>query len=376
MIIAGEASGDLHGSRLINELKLLNPSIQIFGIGGDEMIKSGMEPEFHIKDMAFLGFSEVLKHLPFIRKVRKTLINIIHDEKIDTIVLIDYPGFNLNFAAKIKSANRKIIYYVSPQIWAWGNKRIKKIKYLIDKMLVVFPFEKTMYESAGVNVEYVGHPLIERINSFSYLSKNELFAGYNLDESKEILLIMPGSRVQEIERIFPEVIKAADSISEEFNLQTVVVIPPNISEDIFNGFIKSYSFTLVKEETYNLLKYAKFGIIKSGTSTLEAALHTLPFIIVYNTSKFTYYIGKSLIRIKNIGLVNIVAGKKIIEELIQDDLNKDNIVQKSRSILSNEDNYNKIKFNLSKIADLLSGPDASGKAAEIIHSEMNELKIN
>ena len=198
MIIAGEASGDLHGAGLIRELKKLDPSIEIYGIGGDRMISAGIKIQYHIKQMAFLGFVEVLRHLPFITKVRKNLIKKIEEEKINTVVLIDYPGFNLNIAKKLHAQGKQIIYYISPQVWAWGTGRIKKIRQLITRMLVVFPFEEKMYREANVNVEYVGHPLVENLENYELLSRDQLYSKLKLESGKDILLILPGSRKHEV----------------------------------------------------------------------------------------------------------------------------------------------------------------------------------
>ncbi len=371
MIIAGEDSGDLHGSALIAELKSINPGLQIFGIGGKKMIDAGMTPQYHIKDMAFLGFAEVVKHIPFIKKVQKNLLNIVKTQNIKEVVLIDYPGFNLSLAKKLKKLDTKIIYYISPQVWAWGKNRLQKMKRLIDLMIVVFPFEKELYEKAGMKVEYVGHPLIERINSYKYLNKNELYDKFGLDETKDILLLMPGSRKQEIERIFPETVKAAVKLSGEFNLQTVVACSGNINEKIFNRLTGETGFTIVKDHTYDLLKYAKFGIIKSGTSTLEAGLFGFPFVVVYSTSALTYFIGKKLINIDSISMTNIVLGEKIIPELIQNEMNADEVFSTARSILSDPEKYRQIKSKLGNLKAKLGSEGASKKAAELIYAELN-----
>ena len=231
MIIAGEISGDLHGASLIKELKKLDPEINIFGIGGDKMQEAGMQLSYHINRMAFLGFAEVIRHIPFIKKVQKELLDLIKTENINTVVLIDYPGFNLSIAKKLKVLNVRIIYYISPQIWAWGGGRINKIKKLVNKMLVVFPFEEKLYSDHNINVEFVGHPLLERLKDYGFLSKEKLFEKYNLNKNKEILLILPGSREQEVKHIFPEVIKAAVKLAEEFNLQVVTACSSNIDKE-------------------------------------------------------------------------------------------------------------------------------------------------
>jgi len=372
MIIAGEASGDLHGASLIMELKRINPDLEICGIGGDKMIASGMKAQYHIKQMAFLGFIEVLRHLPFITKVRKDLISKVVEEKINTIVLIDYPGFNLNIARRFHSMNKKLIYYISPQIWAWGTGRIKKIRKLIDKMLVVFKFEEKMYRDANMDVEFVGHPLVEHIENYSFMSKEELYNKFMLENDKDILLLLPGSRKHEIRKIFPECIAAAKKLANDFNLQIVVACAENISETIFEGLTDEKNFKIVKGITYDLYKYAKFGIIKSGTSTLEAGYFQLPFVVVYSTNFLTYWLGTKVVKINNIAMVNILFNENVINELIQHDANRQTIYEKSATILADTEKYNSLKKKLGLLKEKLGGPGASRKAAESIYAMLNE----
>lgn len=374
MIIAGEASGDLHGASLITELNRLDQSIEIFGIGGDKMIAAGMKLQFHIKQMAFLGFIEVLRHLPFISKVRKALLQKINEEKINTVVLIDYPGFNLNIAKKLHELGINVIYYISPQVWAWGKGRIDKIRELVDLILVVFPFEETMYRKYRMNAKYVGHPLIEHVENYSYLPKDEFYSKIGLEKGKEILLLLPGSRKHEIRKIFPASIKAAEKLAVDFNLQLVVACAENIDENIFTGLADGINFKLVKGSTYDLLKHSHFGIIKSGTSTLEAGLFQLPFIVVYSTNFVTYALGRILVQIKNIAMANIILGENVIDELIQYDVNTENIYSKSSRILKDKERYETIKQKLGLIKEKLGGPGASKKAAELILARSNEIK--
>ena len=372
MIIAGEISGDLHGSNLVSELLKIDPALNIYGIGGDKMKAAGMQLTYHINKMAFLGFAEVVKHIPFIRRVQKELMNIIRNKKIDTVVLIDYPGFNLSIAKKIKKPGVKIIYYISPQIWAWGGSRINKIRSLVDKMLVVFPFEEKLYNDNGVNVEFVGHPLLERIQEYNFLSKEKLFEKYNLEKGKEILLLLAGSREHEVKSIFPEVIKAAAKTANEFDMQIVAACSSNIDENVFKGLTEIKNFTVIRGHTYDLLKHSKFGIIKSGTSTLEAGLFELPMVIVYKTSLLTYAIGRRLIKVDRIGMVNIISGQKIVPELIQSEVNENSIYNECRAILADSNNYNSIKQKLGLIKEKLGTEGASARAASLINKVMNE----
>ena len=374
MIITGEVSGDLIGASLIRELKSLKPDLNVTGIGGDKMKSVGMDLIYHTDQMAFLGFVEVVKHLPFIRKVQKKLIEVIKKEEIGCVVLIDYPGFNLSIAKKLKPLGVKIIYYVSPQLWAWAEGRVKKIRKLVDKMLVVFPFEVDFYKKENVNVEYVGHPLLERINQYKFLSRDEFFSKFSLDEDKGILLIMPGSRKQEVRKIFPGVIKAAHRLAADFNLQVVVSRSKNIDEKYFQQASGLEKFITIEDHNYELMKYSHFGIIKSGTSTLEAGFFTLPMIVVYKTSPLTYLIGKQLVKLDRIGMVNILLDEMVVPELIQSEANLVNIFDKASKILSDKQVYENIKLKLRKVKEKLGSDGASKKAARSILEILNDPK--
>ncbi len=372
LVITGEVSGDLIGASLIRELVRTDSSLKFYGIGGDKMMEEGMQTSFHINQMAFLGLMEVIKHLPFIKKVQKKIVELVKTKNIKTAVLIDYPGFNLSIARKLKKLGVKIIYYVSPQLWAWGSGRIKKVKKLIDNMLVVFPFEEKLYRENNIKVRFVGHPLVERINSYEFLIYEDLCAKLELDKEKNILLVMPGSREHEVKKIFPKVIIAARKLALEFNMQVVVSCSPNLNENLFTGFSDSADFKIVKGFTYDLMKHAKFGIIKSGTSTLEAGYFALPMIVVYKANYLTYIIMKNLAKVDSIGMVNILLEEKVIPELIQNELNEKLVYRECRKILSNSDVYDQVKGKLNNIKNILSGETASVSAAKSIYKIINE----
>lgn len=380
LIIAGEASGDMHGASLIRELKKLDSSLKIFGIGGNKMEAEGMELIYHIDKMAFLGFVEVIKHLPFIKKVQRDLIYETKKRRIKQVILIDYPGFNLSIAKKLKQLEPELklelIYYITPQVWAWGKSRVKQIRKLFSRVLVVFPFEEKFFKEKNVNAEYVGHPLITEINNYEFVPKKLLDDKFNLDPSKEILLILPGSRKQEVKSIFPETIKAASKIADDLNMQIVVACADNLDENIFYTLTELKNFKVIKNQTYDLLKNAKFGIVKSGTSTLEAGLMQMPMVIVYKTSWLTYLIGKSLVKINNIGMANIILNEQVVPELIQSDANTYKIYDKAKNILSNEDLYQNIKIKLGKIKEVLGNKNAAQNAAKIIYSLIDEHKTS
>jgi len=372
MIITGEVSGDLIGAALVKELKSLKPHLNIIGIGGDKMREEGIELIYHSDQMAFLGFIEVVKHLPFIRKVQKKLIDVIKAEKIMHVVLIDYPGFNLSIAKKLKPLGVKVIYYVSPQIWAWAKGRIKKVKKYVDKMLVVFPFEVEFYGKENINVEYVGHPLVERVSSYKFLNKDEFYAKFKLEIDKGILIVMPGSRKQEVKEIFPEAIKAAGKLANKFTLQVVVARSKNIDEEYLRQISDNEKFVSIEDHNYELMKYSRFGIIKSGTSTLEAGYFSLPMVIVYKTSSLTYLIGKQLVKLDRIGMVNILLNEIVVPELIQNDASGENIFKEASNILSDNQIYEDMKLRLGEVKNKLGGEGASEKAARSILEILNE----
>jgi lipid-A-disaccharide synthase len=372
MIIAGEVSGDILGGELSAELMQLDNKIKLFGIGGEKMKQAGVEIIYHINKLAFLGFAEVVRHIPFVKKVQNDLIKVIREKKIKHIIMIDYPGFNLNFAKKIKPFGVKVLYYVSPQVWAWGKRRIKKMKNLVRKMFVVFSFEEKIYKDEGIDVEFVGHPILDRINGYNFLSKENFFESRNLDTTKDILLILPGSRKFEVEKIFPACIEAALRLKKEFNLQIVVAGAASIDEKLFAGISPLSEYKIIKNKNYELMKYSKVGIIKSGTSTLESGLFGLPMVIVYKTSLLTYFISKSLVRLKNIGMANIISGENVVTELIQHNVNPDSIYNEVKKILSDGDLFDSIKRKLSSIKIKLGSEGAAKRTAQSIYSLLNE----
>lgn len=372
LIIAGEASGDLHGAALVKELKKLNSEISFFGIGGSRMKEAGLELIYHSDRMSFLGFVEVVKHLPFIKRVQNQLLEEVKIRQTKFAILIDYPGFNISIAKKLKQLGVEIYYYISPQVWAWGKGRVKKIKKLVRKIFVVFPFEEKFYKDKGVDAEFVGHPLVRELKEYNYLPKEEMIKKLNLLPDKEILLLLPGSRKHEVEDIFPQIYSAAKKISENFNLQIVVACASSVDESLLREVVPENDYKIVAGYTYDLMKHSKLGIIKSGTSTLEAGLLNLPMIIVYKTSPLTYLIGKTLVKLENIGIVNILLGKTLLPELIQNDVTPEKIFSEAKNILNDSAKYNSIRNELNKLWELLGNQNAAENTAKKIYQLMNE----
>lgn len=364
MIIAGEASGDLHGSGVVRELKRIDPNIDIYGVGGDRMKREGMNLIYDIRELGFMGFFEVLKHIPFVRTMERTLEQIVKLKRPDVLVLIDYPGFNLRFAAIAKRYNVKIVYYISPQVWAWNKGRVKNMRGLVDKMLVIFPFEVDFYKHEGIDAEFVGHPLLEVLES--QLDKQSLCKRYGIDSGKQIIALFPGSRLQEIENIFPSMLRAARGVAAELNMEIAVGVAPTLEEKYFRTFFKVDGVHLVKGATYELMQHAHFAFVTSGTATLETACFGTPMFVVYRTSWLTYIVGRAMVRVKNIGLVNIVAEKRIVPEFIQHQATAKNLMRSALKLLRDPDRLLEMKSELARIRGLLGAHGASRTVAERI----------
>jgi lipid-A-disaccharide synthase len=362
MVIAGEASGDLHGSGLVRELRKKNPSIDVFGVGGDRMKQEGMTVVYHVRELGFMGFVEVIKHLPFIKVMEHTLEQIVKFKKPEVLVLIDYPGFNLRFARRVRRYGMKIVYYISPQVWAWHASRIRKIKALVDKMLVVFPFEKDLYEHEGVSAEFVGHPLLEVLEP--HFERKHFCKRYGIDPAKEILGLVPGSRRQEIERIFPVMLEAGRKTARDRGMEIVVAVAPTLDEEYFRTMYPVEGVHLVQGATYDVMAHSAFAMVTSGTATLETACFGTPMIVVYKTSWLTYLIGRLLVRVNTIGLVNIVAGRTIVPEFIQHRATATALAGKAREILGDTKQLDSMKSSLLSLRERLGKPGASGRAAE------------
>jgi len=349
-IISGEASGDLHGSNLIKELKIIDKECSFRCWGGDLMQEQGGEIVKHYKDLAFMGFFEVLM------KIRTILNNIKWCKKDvvqynpDAVILIDYPGFNLRIAEFLKTKNIPVLYYISPQVWAWKKSRIKKIKRTVDRMFVILPFEKEFYKEQGMDVTFVGHPLIDAIDNFKLknaISSEEFKNKYELD-NRPIISILPGSRKQELISNLPIMLDAVKSFK---NYQILIACAPSINKEYYQSITNIHSgIKLINNDTYNLLNQSFAAIVTSGTATLETALFNVPQVVCYKSSWLSYQIAKLLIKVNYISLVNLILNKESIKELIQSDLNTYNLKLEIERIIDGSYRDEVLKdYNLLKI---------------------------
>ncbi|MBL7828645.1 MAG: lipid-A-disaccharide synthase [Saprospiraceae bacterium] len=354
-IIAGEASGDLHGGNLLKALKAHASDVQCRAWGGDLMQQAGATLVKHYRELAFMGFIEVAKNLRTILKNIDFCKTDILNYKPDAIILIDYPGFNLRIAKWAKMQGIRVIYYISPQIWAWHQSRVHAIKRDVDQMLVILPFEKSFYQQFDMEVAYVGHPLLDAIvQSMQHEPSKPVSA------DKPIIALLPGSRKQEVQRILPRMLSVTADFPE---YQFVVAGAKSLPEDIYIQIMKPYSeVRFVKDQTYDLLRQSKAALVKSGTSTLETALFDVPQVVCYAGSTVSYHVAKRLIKVPYISLVNLVASAPLVRELIQAELNRTNLKLALSEIL-NEEKAAKIKQDYAKLRTLLGGGGASDKAA-------------
>lgn len=379
-IIAGEASGDLHGSNLIHELRKKDAAAEIRCWGGDKMQEAGAILVKHYKELAFMGFLEVIKNLRTILKNIKFCKEDILQYNPTALILIDYPGFNLRIAKWAKEQGIKVIYYISPQVWAWKENRVKLIKECVDKMLVILPFEKEFYQKWNYEVEYVGHPLVEVIEGFGTGDSESGIANSKplLPNSKlpipglPVIALLPGSRQQEILKKLPIMLEVAKHFPA---YQFVVAKAPGLEESFYAGLLAPYNnVSSVVNKTYDLLVQSKAALVTSGTATLETALFGVPEVICYKGSSFSYQIAKRLIKIKFIGLVNLIMNKEVVKELIQEELTVENLRHELNELLNNPAKQKQIKEDYILLKDLLGkGGHASANAAGSIYAYLTRL---
>lgn len=365
-IIAGEASGDLHGSNLVKELHKIDGQANIRCWGGEKMENAGATLVKHYRDLAFMGFAEVVKNLPTILRNLKDCKKDIAAFKPDALILIDYPGFNLRIAKWAREQGLNVIYYISPQVWAWKENRVKAIKRDVDKMLVILPFEKAFYKKWDFEVEYVGHPLVEVIDSFKSQHATMDSEPEGISKDKPIIALLPGSRQQEISVKLPIMLEVAREFPQ---YRFIVAKAPGLPVTFYDNLMKPYSnVEAVENKTYDILNRASAALVTSGTATLETALFEVPEVICYKGSNISYQIAKRLIRIKFIGLVNLIMDKEVVKELIQNNLTSQNIAAELTLLLEDREKQQQLKADYRALKELLGkGGHASANAAKSIY---------
>lgn len=369
LIISGEASGDLHAGNLVESILQIDPEIKFSGVGGTFLRQAGAEILCDIKELAVIGLFDALRKLPRFFKLQKLILEKIKTQKPDAVILVDFSGFNLRLAKKI---NKSIptIYYVSPQVWASRAGRLKSIKKYIHKMVVLFKFEEEFYKRRGIDVVFVGHPLLDIVKPA--LDRKEFTAKFHLSGSKTTVCLLPGSRKQEIENILPIMLRASYLIKKGMgkdNTQFLIAKSLQVNWDSYKGQGAEWSdldLKIIEGKTYECLELADFALVASGTATLETAIMQKPFVIIYKMNLLNYLLYRPQIKVPYIGIVNIIAGKKIIPEFIQFQAKPKTISEQVLKILKNPSEPKRIKEQLNQIKSQLGEKNASFRAAKII----------
>ena len=360
-IIAGEASGDLHAANLVKELRKKDPEAEIRAWGGDLLQAQGATLVKHYRELAFMGFKEVIINLGTILQNIKFCKQDILSFKPDVLIFIDYPGFNMRIAKWARKQGLKSIYYISPQIWAWKENRAHAIKRDVDKMIVILPFEEDFYKKYHYKVHYVGHPLLDVVENYRKHFPAEAYMG---NEKKPLVALLPGSRKQEISKMLPVMLKVAENFPA---YKFVIAGAPGQQSSYYQPFIQEKNIELAFNKTYDLLAQAKAALVTSGTATLEAALFEVPQTVCYKGSKISYWIGKQLVKIKYISLVNLIMDKAVVKELIQDDFTEQKVGEELKALLEDTLYRNRILTDYEDLKKLLGGNGASERAAQIVY---------
>jgi len=370
-IIAGEASGDLHASNLVAEIKKKDKKAEFRGCGGDLMKAQGVELLKHYRTMAYMGFVEVAVNL------RKVLGNIAQCKKDivvyqpDVVILVDYPGFNFRIADFAHEKGFKVFYYISPQIWAWKRRRVHKIKKSVDKMLVILPFEEEFYKRYDVDVTFVGNPLLDELAKVGTVNRSIFLRRNSLGERREIIALLPGSRRQEVKRTLPVMVKVASHFPD---YQFVVAGVSSLDRSLYKDIMGKSDVFFVENQTYDLLQNSSAALVTSGTATLETALFSIPEVVCYKATGFSYCLAKWMIKVKYISLVNLIMDKEVVKELIQGDLNEDNLVKELDQLLHNGKRQRQLLEDYEELKDRLGNAGASEKAADVIIGAMKTRK--
>lgn len=369
LIITGEASGDLHGAHLAEAIAARDPNVQLVGIGGSGMKAAGVTmisgvPRLDV--VGLIGVSAVKAWMQRLKAIRRVL----RAEAWDLVVLIDNPGLNLHFARVAKAAGRRVLYYIAPQVWAWRPGRMKWIQRRVDHVVVILPFEADVYRRAGVRCTFVGHPLLDSVTPQQ--NRMALRARYNLDASAPVVGLLPGSRVAEVSMLLPVMLETAGRlVASDPKTQFVLAQASSIDDNLLHDLLRHsrVPVTVAKDQASEVMAASDVLLVASGTATLQAAVVGTPMVLVYKTTLPTYWLARMWIRVKWIGLVNLVAGRSIVPELIQDEANAERLWQEARRLLTDRNAYNDMKEGLRQVRESLGEPGASNRAAEVIIAE-------
>lgn len=374
LISAGEASGDVHAAAVTAAIKKLDKDAKVFGMGGDELRAAGGEVLFDIKDHGVMGFIEVIRKLPDLFRLRNAFEKIMDERRPDCLVVVDYPGFNMKLAKIAHEKKIPVVSYIAPSAWAWNKGRAKKVAKIVDKVACIFPFEYDVYKEAGAPVEFVGHPLLDIVRP--EMTKEEAVAWAGKEKGKKLVLLMPGSRLMEIEKMLPTLLESAKLLQKQLpNVQFIMPRAGTISKELLQEKIKQsgVQVKITEGHNYDLFSIADLALATSGTVTLEAALCGLPSVIVYRTSAINAFIARLVINIPNIGLPNIVAGKQILPELLQEEFTPSKVAASAIDLLQSERNL-QVQKDLAYMKHRLGESGAVERVAQLILKIAEEKK--
>jgi lipid-A-disaccharide synthase len=367
LIIAGEASGDLHGASLVRELRRLEPAVAVWGVGSRNMLEAGVTLLADASEVSVVGATEVLTHIGAIYRVFAACRRFLRDERPDLLVLIDFPDFNILIGKSARKLGIPVAYYISPQVWAWRKGRVRTIAKLVKAIMVIFPFEADLYRAAGVDVRFVGHPLVDAVRSD--LTEDQARVLFGLESGRRTVALLPGSRMKEIENLLPDMLGAARVLLRRYaDLQFILPVAPTLSAGVIAPYVEQSGVpvTLVDGKVYDVLRASDAAIVTSGTATLETALMAVPMVIVYRVSPLSFIIGKTFINVPNIGLVNIVAGRTVVPELIQDEVTPERIAAAINDLLADPVKHRDMTEELLRVRTLLGAGGASQRAASVV----------
>lgn len=370
-VVAGEPSGDLHGANLVREIRQIEPDINFHGIGGEKMDAAGVKLEHDLASEAIMGFTEVLRKLGYIRGVFRETVDFLRRNRPDLLILIDYPGFNLRLAEHAKKLGIRTVYYISPQVWAWGEGRVERIARLAEKVLVILDFEESIYADAGVSVEYVGHPLIDHIEK---VGLDQRFIGERKKPGCVTVGLLPGSRPQEVKRHLAVMLRTGELLWRELPELQLLVACPNeriglLARQIVRRWCdrqKCADVEVVSGKTYEVVNLSTFCLVASGTATLETAYFLKPMAVIYKTSFASWLLARLLVKVEHIALVNILARKRIVPEFIQFDARPKEIAAEVASLLRDDQRRAELETALGEVRDKLGGPGGSARAARVV----------
>jgi lipid-A-disaccharide synthase len=365
LIVAGEASGDMYGADVARRLFHKFPDCQIYGLGGQRMRDAGVQLEGDISKTAVIGPFEVVSSLASLYRVFRRLAERVETDPPTAAILIDFPDFNLRLGQRVRDAGVPVVYYVSPQVWAWREGRLKQLRRFVNKMLVILPFEEEMYRKAGVDVEFVGHPLVDMVRATK--SKEEFCAAYELDPRKPIVALLPGSRRKEVRFILPTLCETAKLISKQKpDTQFVLPMASGLHRRSVEDIIRSQSITIVTNDTYNAVRYARAAIVASGTATLETALLGTPEVIVYRISQASWLVGKALLKVRLFGIVNIILGEEVVPELFQERMTPEEVSKITLRLMDDVWVQSRIRGNYEKLRRQLGSGNVSDRVVDAV----------